>query len=308
MEIGCPSFLDLYAAPFLGKITVMQVPVQLVKAFTADKSQGNPAGVVLHADKLNDKQMLHIAAELGFSESAFVQASTQSDFRVRFFSVKRDVDFCGHATIATFHTLMEHRKVLLNGKTQVTVKQETRAGILPVTCYEDGRVVMSQNDPTFGYIESDKSAIAALLNVDPTAIMDTPIQLVSTGTPKLMIPIVSLKEIRNIQPDLSGISEYCRRHEVKGLYPFTAETLEDSSHFYARQFNPLAGINEDPITGIAAGALGCYAEKYNLVTDKRIIVEQGYGMSMGGEMYVDISDGVKVGGYAVTYGERAIVL
>lgn len=287
----------------------MQVSVQLVKAFTTDKSQGNPAGVVLNADELSDKQMLRIAAELGFSESAFVQYSTKADFRVRFFSVKQEVDFCGHATIATFHALIEQGKIVLDGKDQTTLKQETKAGILPVVCHQDNKIVMGQNDPVFGSIESDKSVIAALLNIEPVSLADTPIQVVSTGTPKLMIPIASLESVRSIQPDFSGISEYCRAHNIKGFYPFTTKTLRDSSDLYARQFNPLAGIDEDPITGIAAGALGCYADKYGLVKGKQqIIVEQGYDMNMGGEMYVDVSDGVMVGGYAVTYGERTVTL
>jgi PhzF family phenazine biosynthesis protein len=124
-----------------------------------------------------------------------------------------------------------------------------------------------------------------------------------------MIPIDSLATIRQIQPDLPGISDYCREHQVKGFYPFTTETLNNTSNFYARQFNPLAGINEDAITGIAAGALGCYANRYGLSkSGESIVVEQGYDMGMGGEMYVNVTNSVTVGGYAVTYGERALTL
>jgi len=287
----------------------VQIPIKLVKAFTTDKSQGNPAGVILDADSMNEQQMLGIAAELGFSESAFVQPSNQADFRVRFFSIKEEVDFCGHATIATFHTLLEQGKIVLGDKEQVTATQETQAGVLSVTCHKDGKIVMSQSNPVFGYIEQDSAEIAKLLGIGAETILDTPIQVVSTGTPKLMIPIDSLATIRKIQPDLPGISDYCRELQVKGFYPFTTETLKNTSNFYARQFNPRAGINEDAITGIAAGALGCYANKYGLVrSEGSIVVEQGYDMGMGGEMYVDATNGVTVGGYAATYGERALTL
>lgn len=288
----------------------MQITAHLVKAFTTDKAQGNPAGVILGADSLTEEQMLHIAAELGFSESAFVQASDKADFKVRFFAVTQEVDFCGHATIATFHILMEQGKIALGDKTSATVTQETKAGILPVTCSRDGKLVMTQQNPVFGYIEHDPTSIAKLLHLEPRELhSDTPIQVVSTGTPKLIIPVRTLQTLRKITPDLSGISDYCREHGAKGFYPFTPETLSDAADFYARQFNPLAGINEDPITGIAAGALGCYAQKYNLGAGKsRFIVEQGYDMRMGGEMYVDVTDGVKVGGQAATYGQRDVVL
>ena len=79
----------------------------------------------------------------------------------------------------------------------------------------------------------------------------------STGTAKLIIPVKSLDILYGIKPDLDGIKEYCKRTETKGFYPFTFETKENSD-FHVRQFNPLAGINEDPITGVAAGALRAY--------------------------------------------------
>lgn len=277
--------------------------VFLVKAFSKDKTTGNPAGVVLDADNLSDEQMLNIAAELGFSESAFVSSSDVADFRVRFFSPKQEVDFCGHATIATFHTLVEQGRILVPGADKRTVTQETKAGVLNVTCHADGKIVMNQNAPEFGAIETDRVSIAELLGIKPENILDHPIQAVSTGTPKLMIPVDSLKTLQAIQPNLEGIAAYSK---ARGFYPFTAETLDPNADFHARQFNPAAGINEDPLTGVAAGALGCYAKKYNLVAKDQILIEQGYTMNMGGRMIVDVSDGVKVGGYGVVFGEKYI--
>lgn len=279
--------------------------VFLVKAFTKDKATGNPAGVVLDADNLSDEQMLHIAAELGFSESAFVSASDVADFRVRFFSPKQEVDFCGHATIATFHTLVEQGLILASGAAKRTVTQETKAGVLKVTCHADGRIVMSQNAPEFGAIETDRDSIAELLGIKPENILDHPIQAVSTGTPKLMIPVDSLKTLQAIQPNLEGIAAYAK---ARGFYPFTTETLDPKADFQARQFNPAAGINEDPLTGVAAGALGGYAKKYGLVSKDQIVIEQGYTMNMGGQMVVDVSDGVKVGGYAVIFDKKEMTL
>lgn len=277
--------------------------VFLVKAFSRDKDTGNPAGIVLDADGLSSEQMLRVAAELGFSESAFVSASDKADFRVCFFSPKKEVDFCGHATIATFHTLIEQGRILAPGIAKRTVTQETKAGVLKVECFADGKVVMSQNAPEFGYIEEDRARIAGLLHIQPENILDHPIQTVSTGTPKLMIPIDSLKTLQAITPNLEGIAAYT---ESRGFYPFTTETLDPNADLQARQFNPAAGINEDPLTGVAAGALGCYAKKYALAAKDQIVIEQGYGMNMGGQMFVDVSDGVKVGGYGVTFGEKEL--
>lgn len=282
----------------------MEKNVYLVKAFTKDKTQGNPAGVLLDADGLTDTQMISISADLGFSESAFIQQSTVADFRVRFFSSKNEVPFCGHATIATFHTLVELGMLTFNGKKELKITQETQAGILPVFCHKDGFIIMGQNEPEFGSIESDRTLIAKLLSISPDEILPRPIQSVSTASSKLIIPVASLAVLQKIKPDLAGISAYSERTGVRGMYPFTTETIDPDSDFHARQFNPLIGINEDPITGIAAGALVSYIVKHGLSTKKSFVIEQGYGMNKGGKMYVDVAEGVRVGGYAVTFGHK----
>ncbi len=283
----------------------MERKIFLVKAFTQDKERGNPAGVVLDANKMNDEEMRLVSADLGFSESAFVQPSANADYKVSFFSPKQEVAFCGHATIATFHTLVEQGKIRFDQQT-AEVTQETQAGIFPVTCYKDGLIVMTQNNPEFGFVEEDKEQIASLLSLPVSGLLDHPIQSVSTGTPKLMIPVSTLDLLNEIKPNLQGIADYCQRMGTKGFYPFTEQTIDPDADFHARQFNPLAGINEDPITGVAGGALGCYVVEHKLSDKNRFIIEQGFVMGMGGRIFVEVSNTVKVGGYAVTYGEKVL--
>lgn len=284
----------------------MKVTAVLVKSFTKDKSTGSPAGIVLGAENLTDNQMQQVARELGFSETAFVLPSDKADFRVRFFAPNHEVDLCGHGTIATFHVLLEQGRIDLAGQGKKELTQETRAGLLAVTCHKDGRIVMAQTEPTFDRVEQDKARIATLLGVAESDITDLPLQIVSTGTPKLLIPLRGLAAVRSVKPDLEGIKAYCRETGAKGFYPFTTESPVPATDFYARQFNPLADENEDPVTGVAAGALGCYAKKYQLYDKQTFVAAQGYDLGKGGNMFVDVSDGVRVGGYAVTYGEREL--
>jgi PhzF family phenazine biosynthesis protein len=276
----------------------------LVKAFTKDKEQGNPAGVITNAGDMTDEQMLSVAKDLKFSESAFVQTSEVANFKVRFFSVEEEVSFCGHATIATFHTLFEHGLLDFKGQDEIEVKQETKTGVLSVHCRKDGFITMVQNKPEFGLIEKDRHLIAQLLSISASEILNFPIQSVSTASTKLIIPISKLEVVKNIQPDLKGIYKYTERTGVRGFYPFTTETLNKDSNFFARAFNPFIGIDEDPITGVAAGALGAYVNKYQLMNKESFVIEQGYFMGKGGKMYVDVSDNIKVGGYAATFGEK----
>ncbi|MCC2631320.1 MAG: phenazine biosynthesis protein phzf family, partial [Patescibacteria group bacterium] len=77
---------------------------------------------------------------------------------------------------------------------------------------------------------------------------------------------------------------------------------------HARQFNPIFDLNEDPITGIAAGALGSYLAHHGLSPKKNFVIEQGYIIGKAGKIYVDLADGVKVGGNAVIVGTKQITL
>ncbi len=281
----------------------MSLKIHLLKAFTQNPAEGNPAGVLLDAEGLSEAAMLKIAADLGFSESAFVFPSEKADFRVRFFTGQEEVNLCGHATLATVHALQEAGRVPKIGK----VVQETKVGLLELECFEDGRIVMTQAEPEFLELEVDREVVARLLGLTVSDLGDWPIRLVSTGTPKLMIPIKSLATVLAIRPDLEGIKDFCRETGAKGFYPFTAET-RDEADFHARQFNPLAGINEDPITGVAAGALGAYLREFGLSDKREFVVEQGFSMGKPGRIFVDVQGKVKVGGYAVSFGELSVEL
>lgn len=282
--------------------------VILVKAFTKDKNQGNPAGIILDADKLMDNQMIDISKALGFSESAFITKSDKAKFGIRFFTPTQEVDLCGHATIATAHALLKKRKIYLGREKSKTITFETRAGIISVEVNKDGLIVMTQTEPQFWGDEHSKNEVARLLGISVDEIMDYPIQTVSTGTPKLIVGVNSLETLFKIKPDLEGMKIYCKEHLVKGFYPFTVKTMDKDSDFHARQFNPLAGIDEDPITGVAAGALGAYAVEHKISDKKDFIIEQGYCMGKGGKMHATVDDKVKVGGYAVIFEEKEIGL
>jgi PhzF family phenazine biosynthesis protein len=70
-------------------------------AFSDDPAGGNPAGVVLDARGLSEEQMRAIAADVGYSETAFITGGEGDTLSIRYFSPESEVPFCGHATIAT---------------------------------------------------------------------------------------------------------------------------------------------------------------------------------------------------------------
>lgn len=282
----------------------MKTQVHLVQAFTKNPKQGNPAGVVIDAHNLTEKQMQKIASNLNFSESAFVLPSSKADFRIRFFTPKKEVDICGHATIASFWVLLKERRIQ-KGK---GYRFETKAGVSSVVISRTGLISMTQHSPEFFEVPGDKKRVASLFGIPPSKILDLPIQTVSTGTPKTIVPVDSLKTLLAIRPDFQKMIWLSKKFKTKGYYAFTSETKEKDSDYHARQFNPMAGVNEDPVTGIAAGALIAYLRKNKLSTKKNIIIEQGYSLKKPGKMFVSFGDKISVGGFAVVYGVKMLTL
>jgi len=271
----------------------MHMPFHIVNAFTDRPFKGNPAGVVLESDKLNEKDMQKIASELKCSETAFVMEGNNADFRVRFFSPLREVDLCGHATIATFYTMEE-----LGFVRDEHFTMETKAGILGIEIKE-GAVFMEQAKPVFRDVNIDKSRIADALGIKVGEIGDLPIEAVSTGLFSLNVPIEHIETMEKIKPDFEKVKELCKSSGVGSIFAFTFETLNEDSFVHARCFAPLYGINEDPVTGTANGALGAYLKKHGLLKSMIYKSEQGYEIGRDGTVFVDVSgDKVKVGGKA----------
>jgi len=289
----------------------MNVNVLKVNAFTESMNGGNPAGVVLDTPKLNDEQMKQISKELIVSETAFVFPSNIADFKVRFFTPTIEVDLCGHATIATFFTMA--LKGRFSQKNNQRINQETKAGILPVDIHYDDdknvdRIMMSQNKPLYKNIHFNISLIADSLRIAPKDIDNSlPEQIVSTGLFTLPLCVKSLDTLRNMRPDFQKVKDICDKIGVGSFHVFTFETIEPDSMYHARNFAPLYGVNEDPVTGTANGAVSSYLVQHKRIEKNIFICEQGDVIGRPGRVFVEIrNDEIKVGGKARIAQEREI--
>ncbi|WP_097004406.1 PhzF family phenazine biosynthesis protein [Lacrimispora amygdalina] len=279
----------------------MHVKVYKLNSFAKTKEGGNAAGVVINADSLSEKDMIKIAAILGFSETAFILPSEAADFRVRFFTPKEEVDLCGHATIAVFHT-MAHLGLLKPGK----YKQETKAGILGIEIKEDHSVMMNQTVPVYSVI-IEKEELADSLNIDSSQMLeDLPAQIVSTGLRDIMIPVKSIEILNAMKPDMEKIKMISQKYNAVGYHVFTLQSLY-GANASCRNFAPLYEIPEESATGTSNGALGCYLYHYGKINsgqESNIVFEQGYSMKKPSEILVSLSvneneiQEVRVGGNA----------
>jgi PhzF family phenazine biosynthesis protein len=278
----------------------------LVDAFTDDPTTGNPAGVVPDADGLADDQMQALANELGASETAFVTASEAADRGLRFFTPETEVDLCGHASVAA-HALLFERGAIEAGDHTV----ETGAGVLDVSVEDDGTVWLTQNDPVVTDADADRDTVAAALGTDPETIENVglPIGRASTGLPYLVVPIEYFADLSGLDPDMAAIEALTDAHDVTGVYAFTFDTLEGESTLHGRMFAPGVGIEEDPVTGTASGAVGGYLDHHGAVEDTSAMVfEQGHFLDRPGYVTVHVGARVRIAGRAVTTLEGSVVV
>lgn len=282
------------------------IKVELVSAFSKAGKGGNPAGVVFDAGSLTEENMQQTAAEVGYSETAFVMPSDKADYRVRFFTPNAEVDLCGHATIATFSTMLS-RGLVKPGM----ITQETKAGLLKLDLKEDNSVIMQQASPEF-YDMPDEEAILRSLGLSLDARHETlHIQIVSTGLRDLFIPLKSMAHLAGINPDFARIKEISKRMDVSGYHVFVLDA-PDGYTAACRNFAPLYDIPEESATGTSSGALASYLWKHKAVDTPEMVFIQGVEMGSPSEiqakLIVDDNEikEVWVGGTAHNTGVKEI--
>ena len=238
-----------------------------IDAFTKTPFRGNPAGVVLFADQLTEQQMQDIARELKHSETAFVMdpQGEDHDVHIRYFTPITEVPICGHATIAAHYA----RAKWLNLGTRV-VHQKTGAGVQEIRIRQtddDYRITMLQGPLSFGDRLDDvlRERIARALSLRPSDLVQSlPVQIVSTGHSKVIIPLRSGVDLDAIAPDQAALTSISAQIGCNGYFPFQIRH-DKAATTDGRMFAPAIGIAEDPVTGNANGPLGAYLVRYGLM-------------------------------------------
>lgn len=289
----------------------MKLTIYQVDSFTTTVLEGNPAGVVLDAGGLDDRQMLRIAREMNKSETAFIidRKGDGYDIEVRFFTPSKEVPICGHATIAAHYVYAKEK-----GIDKGTIIQKTRAGILPVEIVDennDKRVIMTQAGIEFGQIIDgrEREELIKGLRISPDAIDgELPIQIVSTGHSKVMVPIRTKETLDSMEIDPGILAGLSKEIGCNGFYAFTFDAREKGILVSGRMFAPAIGINEDPVTGNANGPLGAYLTRYGKIEKKKdgytFEIKQGEAINRKGYMKVHVFSGengpelVKISGRA----------
>lgn len=218
--------------------------------------------------------MQHLAAVIGFSETAFIMNSEIADFKVRFFTPCAEVDLCGHATIAAFGLLYK-KGIVAEGE----YTQETKAGILKIRIKGE-TIYMQQALPQFFEKINGKELVSSLGITAYDLHDELPIQAVSTGLKDIFIPLKNEEILKDLQPNMKHIEEISKKYQAVGYHVFSIAE-DDQRTAVCRNFAPLYGIPEESATGTSNGALACYLQNYGkiLENNKEIIFEQGIYMN-----------------------------
>lgn len=224
----------------------------IVDAFTDEPFGGNPAGVVLlDGDFPSKKLMQQVAAELRYSETAFVRQQGPTEFTVRYFTPCGEVDLCGHATIATFG-LLRRLGVVTDG---ATCMNHTLAGDLKVIVGDQVMMQMAQPRHVEQALDVDRlHRIMAPEAADEWP--ELPVEIITTGLPDIIMPVKSVEALNALCPDMAALAALSQELSVVGVHAFAF--ADDGFTAHVRNFGPLYGIPEESATGTANAALTHY--------------------------------------------------
>lgn len=256
----------------------MKLPIFQIDAFTHERFKGNSAAVVPLEQWLNDGQMQAIAVENNLSETAFLVRESDGAFHIRWFSPLTEIDFCGHATLASAFVLLDQEMA-----TAPLTFRAAAVGDISVTRLDDGRLEM--NFPSRAP-EPVRSPPAELLDGSGTRP-----QAVLKNRQAWFVVYEHEEQVRQLSPDLALL---------KSLAPLdvvvTAPGREQD--FVSRYFWPANGGDEDPVTGsIHAGLAPYWAGRLG---KSSLVALQA--SSRSGLLYCRVEgDRVFVAGHAVQY-------
>lgn len=246
-----------------------QAPLYQLDAFTAEPFKGNPAAVCLMPCDMEDELYLSIAGEMNLSETAFLEEQA-AGYRLRWFTPKREVPLCGHATLAAAHLLFTRLGVEDDAVTFHTVAGELHASRL------GGGVTMDfpRNDP------HPVMPIQGIL--DGLGVSGYEDFLYSDTNQKIVVLLRGEKEVRDVSPDFPAL---LRVENTLGWRGVNVTAPGASHDFVSRYFAPWMGVNEDPVTGSAHTVLGPYWAAR--LGENRLTAYQA--SERGGEVLVEVT-------------------
>ena len=222
----------------------MDIEITVVDAFTDSLFSGNPAAVIITDTWLSDDLMQSIAAENNLSETAFLVLDGASTYKIRWFSPLTEIDFCGHATLASAFVLFDQNPEL------ASLKLFAKAvGDFSVAKTESGQIQMDFPNTKPEKVDTVPHSLMSGLSISPAAVFR------------------NSQAYFVIYRSESDVLSVLRNNELLAqLKPFdvvvTCKSETQDYDFISRYFWPANGGDEDPVTGsIHTGLAPFWAER-----------------------------------------------
>ena len=262
--------------------------INVINCFcTIEEGSGNPAAIVTEF-KGNDQAKQKLAKDLETPVTVFISDIKNQSCHLEFFYPDTEMPLCLHGTLGAGYFLLNES---LFSNLVCTTKNLTQLLVRKM-----GEIIQvkvsSQPTPEAPF---DEISVCQMLNLESNETISTeyPFVISSVGSPKLLVPLVSLELLNRLKPNFELIKKWSIEYNVNGLYVYTNDSRINSFDFYARGFNPKTGHTEDAATGVAAAALA-------LLLEQSIVVGQGEFIKRPSEMTVtyEDSENIWVGGMA----------
>jgi PhzF family phenazine biosynthesis protein len=233
------------------------IPIFQVDAFAAGPFSGNPAAVCLLPSPRPDDWLQSVAAEMNLSETAFLLPSGGDDgarFGLRWFTPATEVELCGHATLASAHSLWESGRVPAGA----AIRFDTASGELTCELEESAPVPAGAGGagpsiwmdfPAQPATELAGEERGVLVDGLSRALGAPPVRIARSRF-DLLVELGSEATVRGLRPDMVGLAAV----DARGVIVTAAgeEGGEGEDHdFVSRFFAPRVGVPEDPVTGSA---------------------------------------------------------
>ena len=267
---------------------------ELVDVFGEGPFSGNPLAVVLDADDLSSDDMLQITRWLNLSETTFLlpPGDPKADYRVRIFTLEREMPFAGHPTLGSCHAWLSTGG---RPRDQTQIIQECGAGLIPIR--RAGSILEFAAPPLIrgGIVaESAIVEIARFLRIERSEIIDA--QWADNGPGWVVVLLGSAAAVLALEP----LRDYPARIDLGVVAPYASEA---PVAFELRAFftDHHGAVREDPVTG----SLNASTAQWLLSSGRArapYIASQGTRLGRTGRVHIstDTLGGVWVGGRTMT--------
>lgn len=266
---------------------------QMVDVFAEQPLYGNPLPVVVDSDGLSGEDMLRITRWINQSETTFLlpPSDPRADYRVRIFTLQRELPFAGHPTLGTCYVWLEHGG---QPRDPGMIMQECGAGLIPIRRQDKQLAFAAPPLQRSGPVADDKiDEVANVLRISRSEIVD--IQWVDNGPGWIGVLLASAEEVLDLDP--AGSHEATIDIGVVGPYPQGHEFAFELRAFYTDQNN---SMREDPVTGSLNASIAQWMID-SVRAQPPYLAHQGTCLDRSGRIYVAQEGGeIWIGGRVIS--------